>query len=57
MYKGLAQITQVKLKEKYDTFCVESLDEILADYVESGDNNGKALYRRIFKQFGKERYY
>lgn len=49
LYKVCTNNSCSKVKrEVNDTFFnVESLDEILADYVESGDNNGKALYRRI----------
>lgn len=41
-------------KKINDTFfSVESLDEILANYINEGDNNGKGLYRKILSNLEK----
>jgi hypothetical protein len=46
-YKGVK-------KEINDTFFyVESIDAILADYIQEGDNNGKALYRKLLSNLEK----
>ncbi len=37
----------IKRKINDTFFNVESIDNILVDYVQDGDNNGKALYRKI----------
>lgn len=41
-------------REINDTFFnVQSIDEILTDYIQTGDNNGKALYRKILNNLEK----
>lgn len=49
LYKVCTNFSYREVKREInDTFFnVESIDEILTDYMQSGDNNGKALYRKI----------
>lgn len=43
----------IKRKINDTFFNVESIDDILADYVQNNDNNGKALYRKILSNLEK----
>lgn len=49
LYKVCTDSTYKNIKRRInDTFFnVESIDDILADYVQDNDNNGKALYRKL----------
>lgn len=43
----------IKRKVNDTFFNVESIDDILADYVQDNDNNGKSLYRKILSNLEK----
>ena len=55
LYNVCTDSTYKNIKRKInDTFFnVESIDDILADYVQDNDNNGKALYRKILGNLEK----
>lgn len=55
LYNVCTDSTHKNIKRKInDTFFnVESIDDILVDYVQDNDNNGKALYRKILSNLEK----
>lgn len=55
LYKVCTDSTCKNIKRRInDTFFnVESIDDILASYVQDNDNNGKALYRKLLSNLEK----